>query len=325
MRIGQNPAKFIDQVAQPAKITVAIVTYIPFLGGYYAESLDVLKACLSSIWENTDLPYDLMIFDNASCKMVRQFLIEAQHQEHIQYLVLSDKNIGKSGAWNIIFSGAPGEIIAYADSDIYFFPGWLPAHIKVLEQFPNTGMVTGMPLWSPDEFSTSTVEWAQKNPQARLERGQLLTWEDYWRHSRSLGKDEAEARQHYGEHQDICLFYQGQKYYVGAGHFQFAARRKALQDALPIPSERPMGQVRSLDKSLNAKGYLRLSTSEWWIQHIGNTLDGLKGLPGYHQQRLVHKGKTSKANRLFSWGPVRKMLVWMQNKSFEILYRSKTS
>ena len=325
MRVGQNPAKFIDQVAQPSKITVAIVTYIPFLGGYYGESLEVLKTCLETIWANTDLPYDLMVFDNASCQPVRQFLIEAQHQERIQYLVLSDKNIGKIGAWNIIFSGAPGEIIAYADSDIYFFPGWLSAHIKVLDQFPTAGMVTGIPFWSPEEFSTSTVEWAQKNPQVRLERGQFLPWEDYWRHSRSLGKDETEARQHYQEHQDICLFYHEQKYYVGAGHFQFVAHRQALQNVLPLPSERPMGQVRSLDIALNAKGYLRLSTSEWWVQHMGNTLDGMKGLPGYQQQLIIHRGKVGKVSQFCSRGAVRKLLVWVQNKSFEILYRSKTS
>ena len=38
MRVGQNPAKSIKQVAQPKKITVATVTYIPHLKGYYAET-----------------------------------------------------------------------------------------------------------------------------------------------------------------------------------------------------------------------------------------------------------------------------------------------
>jgi hypothetical protein len=31
MRVGQNPASFIDTVAQPKAVTVALVTYIPFL------------------------------------------------------------------------------------------------------------------------------------------------------------------------------------------------------------------------------------------------------------------------------------------------------
>ena len=44
MRIGQNPARFVEKVAQPAEITVAVVSCIPFLSGYYEQSLDVLKS-----------------------------------------------------------------------------------------------------------------------------------------------------------------------------------------------------------------------------------------------------------------------------------------
>jgi len=46
MRKGQNPAKFVSTVARPERITAAVLTYIPFQSGYYAESLDVLGACL---------------------------------------------------------------------------------------------------------------------------------------------------------------------------------------------------------------------------------------------------------------------------------------
>ena len=46
MRKGQNPAKFVKQVAQPQRITVAVLNYIPFLSGFYAQTLDVLKTCL---------------------------------------------------------------------------------------------------------------------------------------------------------------------------------------------------------------------------------------------------------------------------------------
>ena len=74
MRIGQNPAKFVKEVAQPARVTVAVLNYIPFLSGYYADMLNVLDACLTSIWENTDLDYDLMVFDNGSCEEVIEYL-----------------------------------------------------------------------------------------------------------------------------------------------------------------------------------------------------------------------------------------------------------
>jgi glycosyltransferase involved in cell wall biosynthesis len=322
MRIGQNPAKFVNEVAQPAKITVAVITYIPFLGGYYAESLDVLKLCLDSILQNTDLPYDLLVFDNASCPEVRQYLRELHEQGKIQFLWLSDKNIGKAGAWNILFGGAPGEIIAYADSDVYFYPGWLSALVRVLETFPEIGMVTGMPLWSPLEYSDHTVRWAKEQAGVELQEGRFLAWEDYWRHSRSLGKTEAEARQHFETRQDTCLVFQGERYYIGAGHFQFVARKQVLQKVIPLPSERPMGQVRALDIALNAKGYLRLSTPNWWVQHLGNTLQGADFAASIKQEkREVGRGKghgRPLRNKL-----LRRWVAWLNHQTFQWLYKAE--
>jgi len=325
MRIGQNPAKFIDHVVRPARITVAVITYIPFLGGYYSQSLEVLKACLESIWQNTDLPYDLLVFDNASCPETRQYLQHQHQQGRIQYLVLSEKNIGKGGAWNFIFGGAPGEYIAYADSDIYFFPGWLSNLVNIVEQLPNVGMVTGLPLRSPQELSTSTITWAEKHPEAHLERGQFISWEDYWHHSSSLGKDEQEAHNQYQTTHDVQLTYRGEKYLVGAGHFQFIARRNVLQQTLPIPSDRPMGQVRSLDVAINQNNYLRLSTPQWWVQHLGNTLEGLKEYKLIENQSDKQEINRSKKYNIWSWKPARKILFWIHNRSFRLLYRDKTS
>ena len=322
MRIGQNPAKAIDHVAAPEKITVAVVSYIPFLGGYYAESLDVLKTCLGSLWQNTEQPFDLMVFDNASCPKVRNYLSESQQAGRIQYLVLSDKNVGKSGAWNFIFKAAPGEYIAYADSDVYFYPGWLPAQMALFDRFTKLGMVTGAPLRVPEEYSTGTVEWAQQNPDVQLERGQLLPWEDYWKHAHSLGiETEAEGRQLYAANQDVCLVQDSARYYIGAGHFQFIARRDVLQSLLPLPADRPMGQVRSLDIAINERGLLRLSTPEWWVQHLGNTLQDFDRQlpPGV---RSNHTSKPNSTSRLWSWKPMRRLLVWIYNKAFDNLYRN---
>ncbi len=319
MRVGQNPAKFVTQVAQPQRITVALVTYIPFLAGYYTQSLDVLKVCLQSIWENTDLDYDLLVFDNASCSETRQFLYQALERGKIQFLWLADKNIGKAGAWNIIFGGAPGEIIAYADSDVYFYPGWLSNLVRDLETFPNAGMITGMPLGGPVELSASTIQWAQNNPDMQLQTGKFLPWEDYWRHARSLGKSEEEAQEIYQSHQDILLSYKGQKWVVGAGHFQFIAYRKVLQEVLPIPSQRPMGQVMALDAAINEKGYLRLSTTNWWVQHLGNTLAGLTDTKP--RASTPARKISPRPKNMWRWPLLRKLLFWIYHKTFNLLYR----
>src|SRR5690242_6059452 len=132
MRIGQNPAKYLKEVAKPARITVAVLNYVPFLSGFYADALEVLKVCLESIHESADLPFDLLVFDNGSCEEVRQYLLDEHQAGRIQFLILSAKNLGKGGAWNMILAGAPVEIIAYTDSDAYFYKGWLSRSVQIL-------------------------------------------------------------------------------------------------------------------------------------------------------------------------------------------------
>lgn len=318
MRVGQNPAKSIDFVAQPEKVTVAVISYIPTLGGYYTESLDVLKVCLGSIWENTRIPYDLLVFDNASCSEVCDYLRDSHAQGDIQYLVLSEKNLGKAGAWNFVFGAAPGKFVAYADSDVYHYPGWLSPQIELLEEFPKSGMVTGMPMWTPAEFSTATANWAEKNPDVILARGKFLPWEDYWQHAQSLGAEEWKAREHYESVEDVTILHEGQRYYIGAAHFQFVARKEALQRVLPIPSKRPMGQVRLLDIALNEHGYLRLCTPDWWVQHMGNTLQAEFKTGGSESHQ---KATPDGSHRFWGFKPVRKIVNWLYHRTFEILYR----
>lgn len=316
MRVGQNPAKSVKTVVQPEDVTVAVVAYIPTLGGYYHQSLDVLKVCLNSIGENTHLPYDLMVFDNGSCQDVRDYLREAHKAGRIQYLILSEKNVGKAGAWNFIFGAAPGKYIAYADSDVYHHPGWLAPQIELLERFPQTGMVTGMPMWTPETFSTATIAWAEQNPEVRLSRGKYLSWEDYWKHSQSLGADESKARAHYETTENILIIDQGKHIYVGAAHFQFVAPKRVIQGLLPIPSERPMGQVRLLDIALNEQGYLRFCTPDWWVHHMGNTLD-----PDLNEGSSKRNPK--KVQQFWKMRFPRRIITWLYHKSFGILYRDQ--
>ncbi len=273
MRVGQNPAKSIDSVPQPQRVTVALVSYIPFLGGYYAQSLEVLKTCLGSLWEATRTAFDLLVFDNASCTEVRGYLQDAHFQGRIQYLVLSDKNVGKGGAWNFIFQAAPGEIIAYADSDILFRRGWLERSLEILAAFPQAGMVTARPMRTPEAFYTSTLEWVRQQADVQLEQGNFLPWETYLEHVLSLGTSEEQAREWFASRQDIRLTRQGVSAHVSAAHFQFTAPKSILAQFVPFDMDRPMGQVRSLDEQMNASGYLRLTTCDPLVKHLGNRIE----------------------------------------------------
>ncbi|HEX7557463.1 MAG TPA: glycosyltransferase family A protein, partial [Leptolinea sp.] len=256
MRVGQNPAKYVKTVAHPERITVAVLNYIPFLSGFYSEALDVLKVCLDSARQAPGLPFDLLVFDNGSCEDVKNYLVNEQDADRIQYLILSEKNLGKGGAWNIMLSGAPGEIIAYADSDCLFYPGWLAESMKLLETFPNVGMVTARPFRTNPEFYSSTAEWGAKN--AAIEHGQFIPWETFLEFDRSIGQTDDEIKTHYDTSEDVRLNMNGVQALAGASHWQFTARKDVLAQFLPFEMDRPMGQVKQLDQRVNESGYLRL-------------------------------------------------------------------
>ena len=350
MRKGQNPAKFVKDVARPERITVALLNYIPFLSGFYAETLDVLKACLESMRKDAGLPFDLMVFDNGSCPEVRDFLVKEKEEGSIQYLILAEKNMGKGGAWNVMLAGAPGEIIAYTDSDVLFSPKWLSRSVEILETFPNVGMVTARPFRTPPEFYESTLKWAREN--AKLEDGQFIPWETFLEFNLSLGQTEEENRKVYAETKDWRIIYdpsfpygddvrdgvlsgapKGRSRrmpskqspsspgktivaYAGASHWQFTAYRSTLQQFLPFDMDKPMGQVRQLDKRMNDADLLRLMVSDPLAMNMSNTLGYLRGELG----KQSVKRKMSLTRRVLEFGLIKKMLLAVYNKIFNWYY-----
>ncbi|MEA4811366.1 MAG: glycosyltransferase family 2 protein [Anaerolineaceae bacterium] len=322
-RVGQNPAKSIQTVAKPERITVAILNYIPFLSGFYANLLEVLKVCLTSIWENTDLPYDLLVFDNGSCKEVREYLSQLQFEGKIQYLILSEKNLGKGGAWNIILDGAPGDIIAYSDNDCYFYPGWLSNSLKVLENFPNVGMVTSRPLANDRIYNTATIKWAEETAEVKLEKSRFLDWETFRSFTMSLGHTEQETQELYQNHEDLRVTFHGVRAHIGAIHYQFLAYKKVLKEFLPFNMERPMGQVRQLDVNVNKAGYLRLMTAEPYMQNMSNEVPEEFKQQGKAKTPLKMDSSRSKLRKIKELKIIKAPLMRMYNWIFNIYWKDK--
>jgi hypothetical protein len=80
--------------------------------------------------------------------------------------------------------------------------------------------------------------------------------------------------------------------------------------------DKPMGQVRQLDKRMNDAGLLRLMVSDPLAMNMSNTLGYLRGELG--------KGSANRrpglAKRVLEFGPVKKMLLAVYNRIFNWYY-----
>lgn len=325
-RIGINPGR--DRVIsyRPARVTVAVLTCIPFLQGYFSTRLETLKLCLASILKHTDVPYDLLVFDNASCPEVKEYLARMVEQGAVRYLVTASENVGKLGALRIIAGAAPGEVIAYSDDDTLFYPGWLSAHLRLLDGFPHVGMVSGSP-WRTlfDHAISSNVRLAQTDPEVHLRYGQVIpeAWEvDY---AVSLGRDVTAHLELVRKMQDIIIERRGMHAFASASHNQFVIPRSVLVAFTQGKwSGRLMGGMTDFDNAVDDAGYLRLTTAERTVKNIGGVVT-----PELHQealelglnpdQDLAGKPRGGSGGALVRWKPVRWLLQGIYNRLFWLL------
>jgi hypothetical protein len=80
--------------------------------------------------------------------------------------------------------------------------------------------------------------------------------------------------------------------------------------------DKPMGQVRQLDKRMNDAGLLRLMVSDPLAMNLSNTLGYLRG-----ELKESGKGKpVSLGKRILEFSPFKKVMLALYNKIFNWYY-----
>jgi len=272
-RTGINPSRGRKTDYAPARVTLAVLTYLPDTVAYYENRFDVTRLCLDSLIANTPEPYDLLVFDNGSSKQLVDYLRSLRDSGEIDYLLLSGRNIGKIGALQMIARFAPGEIVGYTDDDVFFLPGWLENHLKIIDTYPGVGMVTGFYIRSQTRYGNETALRFAGQPDVAVERGLLIPqdWEQHY--CDNMGRTPEKYSEEIAGLQDVALNYKGVETLVSAGHHQFVTPRKVLMEALPQGwTGNLMGQMRELDSTVDRLGYLRLTTRQPVTRLIGNVV-----------------------------------------------------
>jgi glycosyltransferase involved in cell wall biosynthesis len=271
-RIGINPNRGQVTEYRPARITLAMLTYLPNQAGYFAERLAVTKLSLQSLIAHTPPPFDLLVFDNGSCPELVSYLCGLRDEGLINYLLLSSMNIGKVGALHEIFRAAPGEIVAYTDDDVFFLPGWLQAHLDILDGYPSVGLVTGFYIRSHLRYATRAIEAFAQHADVQVSRGLLISRELEQHYIDNMGRTWESYQEEVDGLEDILLTYQGVNALASAGHHQFVAHRHLMLEALPTWDRNLMGKMIELEENIDQMGYLRLSTPEPVTRLLGNVI-----------------------------------------------------
>jgi glycosyltransferase involved in cell wall biosynthesis len=272
-RTGINPARGRTSDYRPSRVTLAMLTHIPALSGYFQHRFDVTRLSLESLIRNSPPGTDLLVFDNGSCPQVVDHLRALRDAGQIHYLLLSNRNIGKIGAFQILFGAAPGEIVAYSDDDILFLPGWLDECLRVLDAFPNTGAVSGYYLRLPMKYGVqSTMKYAEESGSV-VERGQIIPHEWAQHYIENYGRTWEQYQEEVAGVDDIVLAAGDVEAFVSAHHMQFVVPKRVILEALPKEwGGQLMGQMRELDIRVDDLGYQRLSTRRPVIRFLGNAI-----------------------------------------------------
>lgn len=265
MRVGSNPLRAAT-VPQIHDVVCAVITHLPEQTGYHKGRLEVIQTSINTLIENAGADFSLVVWDNGSCEALRKWLRKISPD-----VLIESANVGKATARASVFRMMPPKtVVAMADDDILYYPGWLAAQLKVLKTWPNVAAVSGNPIRTSFRWGCeNTIAWMER--QGILETGRFIPREYEDDFCVSIGRDPESHAANTAKEQDYRGTWNGVMAYATAHHCQFVSYAGRILPALRNDSY-AMGDEKPFDMALDAIG-LRLSTVIRTTRHIGNVID----------------------------------------------------
>lgn len=95
----------------------------------------LLRTAVESLIANTNYPAELIVMDNGGNPDDSDYLMNLSRQGHLTH-VRFPQNMHFAHAWNTGAKIATGDYLSFVCNDIEFYPDWLGACMKILEDYP---------------------------------------------------------------------------------------------------------------------------------------------------------------------------------------------
>jgi len=122
------------------------------------NSVEYTFQCLETVKAHTDIPYEVIIVDNASTDRTGDLLGRTKNAR----LISNSENIGFLKACNIGAKAARGNYILFLNNDTQVTAGWLTGLVSAIETYPGCG-AAGAKMLMPD---------------GRLQEAGCIIWKD---------------------------------------------------------------------------------------------------------------------------------------------------
>jgi hypothetical protein len=267
MRKGMNPNRLatVTRKLPPEIPTIAIITHLPTLDGWHKQRLEIVKACLITARKHAGCDAYVTVWDNASCATFRGWLMDEYKPDRA---ILSD-NVGKVNALRRMLMMWDDCIVAYADDDILFYPGWLKSQLAILNTFPPAVVSGVVNRHNMSIHLTATEEWAKANAVITPDPSIPHDWDR--QHGMSVGREANNALQVCSKVVPRRVDYRGASALMGSVHCQFTARARDVVDVVEFSNKLMMPEL-PFDKRVNERGLLHLMTVQRTARHLGNVI-----------------------------------------------------